>query len=507
MRLRFIHAADIHLGYEQYNLPKRADDFARAFFAVVGHTKDVQADFLLLAGDLFHRASADAWMLKQATHGLSELRDAGIPVVVIEGNHDAQFVRKNLSWLEFLSDQGLLHLLNIRIGPRQYKSVEAWNEENRRGAYIDLAGARIYGMKYYGAATAHHLEEVQDQIEPGEYTILMLHAGMEGQVPHLHGGLTHGQVRPLHESVDYLALGHIHKRLQDDWIYNPGSTETNSMEEIEWPHGFFDVQVDTDTPEKHLVRAVDTPDRRPFHRLAVSADGCRSLDEFVARVEEEVAGSTGIRHGAVIELVLAGVAEFRRQDVPLERLKGAVELRHQPLVARVRNALVPPGIVSVRQAERAPRTELEREIIEKLVYQQAEYRDRADAWARLVLDIKNMAVEDQPPASIVDHIQSALATLDSAPPNSIPQQAWPLFSLDDANGDGRLEQRPDFPGQGQSSGPPAPVDSAADTHHEAAPDGRTSTATTVDSGTSVEINAPITIAGDPIDAPPDIESW
>ena len=85
--------------------------------------------------------------------------------------------------------------------------------------------------------TGHVIEELHEDIEPGPdgYTILMMHAGLEGQVPHLHGGLTHGQIEPLHRSVDYLALGHIHKRLLNeyDWVFNPGSTETNSMEEIE----------------------------------------------------------------------------------------------------------------------------------------------------------------------------------------------------------------------------------------------------------------------------------
>jgi DNA repair exonuclease SbcCD nuclease subunit len=107
MRFRFIHAADIHLGYEQYNLPARADDFARAHFGMVEHAVSVGADFVLIAGDLFHRANADAWTLKQATHGLNLLRQAKIPVVAIEGNHDAQHYRKNLSWLEYLCDQDL----------------------------------------------------------------------------------------------------------------------------------------------------------------------------------------------------------------------------------------------------------------------------------------------------------------------------------------------------------------------------------------------------------------
>ena len=86
MQFRFIHAADIHLGHEQYGLAKRSDDFARAYLEMVHYAADNRVDFVLIAGDLFHHARADAWTLKQAIAGLSILREAGIPVLVVEGN-------------------------------------------------------------------------------------------------------------------------------------------------------------------------------------------------------------------------------------------------------------------------------------------------------------------------------------------------------------------------------------------------------------------------------------
>ena len=135
MRTRFLHAGDIHLGYEQYNLAERANDFARAYLSLVDYALEVRPEFLLLAGDLFHRSSADAWMIKQATYGLQQLQRAGIPVVAVEGNHDAQHARKHLSWMEFLADQGLLILLNIESGANGYKAVVPWDGEAARGTW------------------------------------------------------------------------------------------------------------------------------------------------------------------------------------------------------------------------------------------------------------------------------------------------------------------------------------------------------------------------------------
>ncbi|MGH2447410.1 MAG: DNA repair exonuclease, partial [Chloroflexota bacterium] len=88
--MRFIHAADIHLGYQQYNLPERYRDFSEAYLGMVEHAVAGRVDFVLIAGDLFHQANTDARTLSVAISGLERLRRADIPVVAIEGNHDAQ---------------------------------------------------------------------------------------------------------------------------------------------------------------------------------------------------------------------------------------------------------------------------------------------------------------------------------------------------------------------------------------------------------------------------------
>lgn len=433
MTFRFIHASDIHLGYEQYNLAARADDFARAYFGVVDHAIDVRADFVLIGGDLFHHSHSDALTVRQAMVGLTQLRSAGIPVVAVEGNHDTTYSQKRGSWMRFLCDEEYLYLLNVRQHPNGHRALVPFDMEDRLGSYVDLAGVRIYGLKYHGAATARLLEEVGPQIEPGPggYTILMLHAGMEGQIPYLHGGLTMSQVAPLRDRVDYLALGHIHKRLTpDNWIHNPGSTETNSMEEIDWDHGFFDVQVDPAAPVKHVVTPVETKGLRPFRRIRASAEGFESLDAFVAAAEERIAAAQ-LPDNAVVELHLGGVAEFRRQDVPVERLRGAIETRFSPLTVRVHNALIPPGPVSVKRGDHTPRAELERQVVEYLVRQTAEYRDSAVDWTKLILEVKNMAIEHDLPASVADHIRAFMSRL----PDEITAGTDPLKVVDDVSED------------------------------------------------------------------------
>jgi exonuclease SbcD len=407
--IRFVHAADIHLGYEQYNLTERANDFARAFYEVVDYASEEHVDFVLIAGDLFHKASIDAWTLKQATAGLQRLHDTGIPVLAIEGNHETQHTRKHISWLRYLSTVGLLYLLDFDFDRLGRKVLIPWDEERCVGSYVDIADARIYGVRYAGAQTARLLEELAEQITPDNaaFTIMMLHAGIEGVVPHMHGGLTMAQLVPLRDRIDYVALGHIHKRVQrEHWLFNPGSTETCSMEETgpDWPHGFFEVIVQPGSPPTFEVKS-HSISGRPFRRITVDVDGARSAEEVFARVEAAIAAHRNVPHGAVIELTLAGAAPFKRQEIPLERIKALLEAAFHPLTARVRNMISPPGlIVDVR--ERLPRQELERQVMEQLVLQRPEYRDQAAAWTRLILDIKNMARDGAPAASIVDHLET-----------------------------------------------------------------------------------------------------
>ena len=52
----FVHVADLHLGYMQYNLDVRREDFARAFEEVVEKTLELKPDFMIVAGDIFHHA-------------------------------------------------------------------------------------------------------------------------------------------------------------------------------------------------------------------------------------------------------------------------------------------------------------------------------------------------------------------------------------------------------------------------------------------------------------------
>ena len=48
----FVHCADLHLGCQQFNLDERWEDFDK-LSQIVDYAIEHQADYLLIAGDLF----------------------------------------------------------------------------------------------------------------------------------------------------------------------------------------------------------------------------------------------------------------------------------------------------------------------------------------------------------------------------------------------------------------------------------------------------------------------
>jgi len=81
--MRFLHAADIHLGNQQYNHDERFNDFYRGFQKVAQCAIDEAVTVCLIAGDLFHKVAIDSFTLIQAEHELQRMQNAGIRVLAV----------------------------------------------------------------------------------------------------------------------------------------------------------------------------------------------------------------------------------------------------------------------------------------------------------------------------------------------------------------------------------------------------------------------------------------
>ena len=434
MKASFIHIADNHLGYEQYGVRERFNDFSRAFWDIMDEAAQRPVDFVVIAGDLFNKRAIDALTLIHAIEGLKKLKEHGIPVIAIEGNHDRSYYREGVSWLQFLCHEGYLKLLApvMREGA---PVLSRWQPESMLGAYVDMLGGRlrVYGLPWQGASTvksmdglAQALRDAREEEDAAgvEYRLLMLHTGVEGIVPRTQGLPSMSNFQTLRDSVDYLALGHIHKPYEfEGWMYNPGSTETCGAEEAGWEdRGYYYVEIDTDEPERiidlsrqekrhHAEHKISH--RRPYIRYELRVDGLNEPEGVYERLED-YCRREGYKHEAevlrpLVQIHLIGTLAFDAGSLDMPRMEEMVRNYFQPLYVRVDNNTndqdyIPEG-GELDGRDRTAWHELERRIFEELVSRDNRYLASKEQWSTVLADLKQLALDKHDPAEIAQFLR------------------------------------------------------------------------------------------------------
>jgi DNA repair protein SbcD/Mre11 len=432
MQARFIHFADCHLGYRQYNHKERFNDFARAFVDVIDKAIAQRVDFVLLAGDLFQKRAIDALTLNQAMNGLERLKRANIPCIAIEGNHEHAYYQDHIGWLQFLNLRQLLILLDADF---EGGKPQLMRYGNRKGSFVDpVPGLRVHGLRYYGASTAKALEGYAAALEEVpkdgiEYTIFLTHAGMEGVVAEQSGGLTYRQWSPMRPHVDYVALGHVHKPFEmEGWIHNPGSLETCSMMECSWEErGYYLVTVDTararETGEAKHTAQLCANSRRTFHRLSLKTDLYTTPDalyshcrEFLQRRARDLGvrrrdGSDDSSVRPVVELQLTGVLPFDRSVLEIARYEEMVMEIFDPLLVLVKNATGATAF-EIEAGDGMSRLQLERQVMANLFNNDGRYSARSGEWARAALALKRLVLEGADPDAILEELETQIEAVE-----------------------------------------------------------------------------------------------
>ena len=414
--MKFLHIADTHLGCRRYNLEERAKDFARAWFDVIAkHAIPNDPDFVLIAGDFFHTRKVDPQTMNHAIIGLQTLKDAGIPVLAIEGNHDQHDAVSNFSWLRSLSQWGFLKLLEPKHDEQGLIQLLPWTEEERAGSYIDIKGARIFGSHWYGMSANAAIPLLADAIrnqayDPKRFNILMLHTDVEGQLNRPLPALSVAKLKELRSIINYVALGHTHKRFElENWAYNPGSLEAVSIDEYKESRGCYLVEVSSDhqVSTRHLSDYV----QRSFQRLYFDVSGRIDPDAVhegvmeMVRREARPHGEESEQPAPIIEVNLKGHLGFKNSLLDLQRIQTETREYTRALHVLVRNASVPiEYAVAAGLDTNVSRHERERRIIEDLISQDTRFRERAKELANLVLEAKRLALSDEAPERIFDLI-------------------------------------------------------------------------------------------------------
>ena len=419
--IKFLHMSDVHLGCRRYNLEERTKDFFRSWYDVIQqHAVPNAVDFVLIAGDFFDRRNIDPQTMNHALAGLQLLREAGVPVVAIEGNHDRRDAVSDYSWMRSFSQAGFFILLEpARVeasaeGALPWQMVP-WDEESHTGSYVDIKGARIYGTHWYGtsanAAMPMLAESLRAARGEGLFHILLLHTDVEGQLNRPIPALSVERLKELRALVDYVALGHTHKKFEiDNWAFNPGSLEACSIDEYREERGLYLVEVDDDRAVKATF--VNEYVQRPFDRLTVDVSGAEDQSEVHERLMEKVRNEVTPHDpesdgpAPIIEINLRGHLGFKNSLLDMRRMREEALAHTGALHVMLKNQSVPVeyAVAAGLDADTS-RAHRERRIVEDLIARDTRFRDRAREMAELVLEAKRRALGDEPPESILELIE------------------------------------------------------------------------------------------------------
>ncbi|MGD1905545.1 MAG: exonuclease SbcCD subunit D [Leptolyngbyaceae cyanobacterium] len=393
---RFLHISDIHLGFDRYNNKERTKDFYFALANVLDrYAIQAEVDFVIICGDLFEQRMIQPAVLNQAQLCLQAVKDAGIPVLAIEGNHDNCPYGTTTSWLKYLSQWGLLKLLEPSTDADGGFDYSPWDDESRSGGYIDLCGVRVLGSNWYGAAAPQAIQKIAEAVAtlpPGpDNTLLMFHHGLEGQIARYSGALRYQELLPLKEvGVDYLALGHIHKAYSEEgWVFNPGSLEANNIEEGSFERGAYLVEINAEVVQAELKQDYQ---QRPMVRLIVKAQGDESQEELVEAAIAKINGAIAKKQlvpaeAPIVELRIQGNVGFERLSLDTKQLQQELQTLSQALIFLLKYDVEETAYQSPT-AEDASRDEIERNAFLDLLTGHRDYKKRADALAQGLVDLK-----------------------------------------------------------------------------------------------------------------------
>lgn len=447
--MNFGHVADLHLGHRQYGLKQREDDMAGTFRATLQLATEHDPDAILLPGDLFHSRDLRPKVLDAAERGLKQVPD-DIPVLVSQGNHDENLTTREVTWLNYLHQRGHIVVLEADLDSdsegAHFDPHDGNTERGYAGFYdieSDSETVRVFGLQWRGARTdtalervARGIQTVADERGEPDYTILLGHFGIEDEVPALGGNVTHAELREVREVVDYLALGHIHKRYDaSGWIYNPGSPEAHSTSEArdDWDHGYYHVTLDAASEGyagpgrlEHKVEHHHSR-RRPFYtprafditpydsygelEMAFSDHISRQQDALESAISDEEFLYQGERRQPIIDLRFQGTLQFERGDFRVDELADWVKdacdaLYVQTNTSRVTSADIQELLAELDDDEVFVDGRLKTEALEQRVFEtiatESQFGEHADEVATLLGTAHRMAQANEAVEDIVD---------------------------------------------------------------------------------------------------------
>lgn len=302
-RFRFLHAADLHLDSPLLGLSRKSAEYAervdnasrRAFDRLIDLAIEEECRFVVIAGDVFD----GQWRNYQTglffAEKMQRLNRAGIRVIMIFGNHDAE--NRFAARLE-LAD-------NVHVLSRSQAS----------SFHLEDLETVIHGRSFPERSVTENLALKYPPPVEGRFNIGLLHTACSGAEGHaLYAPCTIEQLE--NHRYDYWALGHVHANKvlsTKPYIVYPGNLQGRHARES-GPKGAVVVTVDGGKVLEAEHRPLDVI-RWSVEELDVS--GVEDLPALYGRTRDKLdrAFSAADGRGLALRLRLTGETKLHSELV------------------------------------------------------------------------------------------------------------------------------------------------------------------------------------------------
>ena len=298
--MKFLHAADIHLdsplrGLERYDGAPVAElrgATRKAFENLVRLSLDEHVDFVLIAGDIYDGDWKDYNTGLFFVRQMAGLREIGIRVFLIRGNHDAasQITRE------------------LKLPD----NVHEFSSRTPETVQLDHVGVAIHGQSFSRQAVTQDLSTDYPLAKKGFFNIGLLPTSADGREGHEnYAPCSVAGLRS--KGYDYWALGHVHQRevLQEEpWIVFPGNLQGRHARET-GSKGCTLVTVANERVQSVEHRELDVV---RWCQCTVDGSGAADLDELLERVQRGLRAELNQVQGRLlaVRLVVGGACRASR---------------------------------------------------------------------------------------------------------------------------------------------------------------------------------------------------
>lgn len=337
--MRIVHLADTHLGYRQFpgkldperKLNQRECDVYAVWHRAIDLAIERNVDAVVHAGDLFDSPRPSMRAMSEALDGFGRLRDAGIPVVAIAGNHSTPRFRSGGSVFEVLQ----------RFGVRA-----AWDRPGR---------FRINDVVFHAVpheSDSRRLQNHIDSLTPdvsAQANVLILHADLSAVPSPSYGEVNAIELEQellVQAPFDYIAMGHLHRYRapQVNAIY-PGSLERLDFADLSGEKAVLEIALDVGPGlDGFVVRHPLEP--RPMFEASVDCSGLNP-EQILGGLATELTGKD--LAGAVVRVRLDRLQRDIYHALDFRRMEGLLDgcLHH---VLQVGSG----GLLAASEAEAKP---------------------------------------------------------------------------------------------------------------------------------------------------------